>query len=317
MSDALAGYVPFPPFLGWAAGFDPAVVDGFAARLRHDRSAATTESLSAAVTVATRYAAVDTGALEGLYPTTRGFTRTIAEQTATWEAALSSHGMEVASAIEDALAGYDMVLDLVTGREPLSQSWIRQLHERLLRSQTTFTVFTTIGPQTHALPKGIYKTQPNNPTNAETGRVFHYAPPSDTPAEMSRLLAEIRGDEFAAASPVVQAAYVHYAFVRIHPFADGNGRVARALASIYLYRDPGVPLVIFADQRDVYLDALEAADLGSPEPFVGFIAERTIDTIEMVRSTLTPSTQSGAQAVRWLREKLAEDSEDRALLAAR
>lgn len=109
------------------------------------------------MTVATRYAAVDTGALEGLYATTRGFTRTIAEQTATWEAALSLHGIEVARAIEDALAGYNMVLDLVTGREPLSQSWIRQLHERLLRSQTTFTVFTVLGPQTHPMPKGVYK----------------------------------------------------------------------------------------------------------------------------------------------------------------
>ncbi|GAA1771922.1 hypothetical protein GCM10009810_31790 [Nostocoides vanveenii] len=113
------------------------------------------------MTVATRYAAVDTGALEGLYATTRGFTRTIAEQTATWEAALSLHGIEVARAIEDALAGYNMVLDLVTGREPLSQSWIRQLHERLLRSQTTFTVFTVLGPQTHPMPKGVYKTQPH------------------------------------------------------------------------------------------------------------------------------------------------------------
>lgn len=37
---------------------------------------------------------------------------------------------------------------------------------------------------------------------------------------------------------------------------------ARAAISISLYRDPGVPLVIFADQRDLYLDALEAADLG-------------------------------------------------------
>jgi len=45
MSDGLAGYPPFPPFTGWAAGFDPSVVDGSAERLRHDRSAATPESL--------------------------------------------------------------------------------------------------------------------------------------------------------------------------------------------------------------------------------------------------------------------------------
>ena len=53
---------------------------------------------------------------------------------------------------------------------------------------------------------------------------------------MHRLIEQIRTPEFEAAHPALQASYCHYAFVVIHPFADGNGRVARALASTFFYQ---------------------------------------------------------------------------------
>jgi Fic family protein len=316
---ATEGYQLFPPVDGWAAEFDASVVDEYAEALDDTRRRATTEALDRAVRVATRYAAVDTGAIEGLYTTTRGFTRTIAEQTSTWQAALAQHGEHVRASIEDALNGYDLVLDLVTGRRPVTESWIRQLHEVLCASQTTYRVHTAVGVRDQPLPKGAYKTQPNSPTNPETGRTFHYAPPADTPAEMARLVKEMRTPTFGSAHPVVQASYVHYALVRVHPFADGNGRVARALASVFLYRSPGVPLVVFADQRDQYLDALEAADAGRPAAFVAFIGERTIDTIDLVRLSLESADEPDtAAAVERLRAALDGSSEslDRELARA-
>lgn len=279
-------YQPFPPFTGWCDDFDASVVDRYAESLAALRGSVRREALDRAVAVATRYAAVDTGAIEGLYATTRGFTRTIAEQTATWQAALAQRGEAVERSINDALNGYEMVLDLATGSAPLSESWIRRLHEVICASQASYSVHTAVGRQDQPLPKGSYKSMPNNPVSAETGRVFHYAPPTDTPAEMARMVDELRSATFTTAHPVLQAAYAHYAFVRIHPFADGNGRVARALASVFLYRRPGVPLVIFADQKDTYLDALEAADGGRPRSFVAYVSERTIDTIELVRLSL-------------------------------
>lgn len=315
--DPPESYRPFPNFPGWAADFDPVTVEVYAARLADARAAATPEAMEAAVNVATRYAAVDTGAIEGLYATNRGFTRTIAEQTATWEAALRQHGPEVARSIGDALNGYEMVLDLVTQARPLTEAWIRRLHEVLCASQEMFTVATELGLQEQPLPKGSYKLAPNNPTNADTGRVFHYAPPIDTPAEMARLVAELASPEFLAAHPVVQAAYAHYAFVRIHPFADGNGRVARALAAVFLYRRPGVPLVIFADQKTRYLDALEAADQDLSGPFVAFVAERAIDTIELVRMSLGAQSTPAAMALEQIRRDLAIGGEDRGVLATR
>jgi hypothetical protein len=52
---------------------------------------------------------------------------------------------------------------------------------------------------------------------------------------------------------------------------------------MYLYRAYGMPLVIFADQKSEYIDALELADRGNPSSFVRFVGERVIDTIGMVR----------------------------------
>ncbi len=279
-------YQPFPSVSEWTRDFGSTVftgVDSFAAALEAARAEVTPEALRQAVRVATRYAAVDTGAIEGLYAVDRGFTRTIATEAAAWESVLHAQGDEVVRSIEDQLRAYEMVLDAVTGHTILTEAWVRRLHETICRSQETYTVYTEIGPRRQALPTGQYKSMANSPTNPSTGRIHHYAPVMDTPTEMARLVSELRSEAFQGRHPVVQAAYAHYAFACIHPFSDGNGRVARALASVFLYRAPGVPLVVLADQRDTYLDALEAADGGDALAFVRFIRERTIDAIELVR----------------------------------
>ena len=280
-------YVPFPAFDRWSVDFDSTVVDSYAERLRRTRESSTPEDLRRAVEIATRYAAVDTGAIEGLYQTDRGFTRTIATQTEYWERALDMRGEDVKRSIQDALDAYEFVLDATTQNRPITASWLRQLHETITTHQETYTVWEP-APEggyrqsQRPLPHGDYKTFPNNPPSPDTGRTHDYAPPEETPSEVLRLMDELAKPAFLAAHPVIQAAYAHYAYVCIHPFADGNGRVARALASVYLYRNPGVPLVVFADQRNPYLDALEAADDGRGTPFVNFIAERVIDTVMMV-----------------------------------
>jgi Fic family protein len=99
---------------------------------------------------------------------------------------------------------------------------------------------------------------------------------------MARLVAEMRSDSFLAAHPVLQAAYAHYGLVVIHPFADGNGRVARALASAFTYRAISMPIVILSEHKEAYLDALESADKGEYQVFVDFMAARSFDTITMV-----------------------------------
>ena len=292
------GYVPFPSFAGWVTTYDGSLVDEVTAQLQNARRAFGDVAADRAVEVASRYAAVDTGAIEGLYATSRGFTRTIAERSANWEAALKMHP-EAEHHIWDALAGYEFVLDAVTQKHPITQAWIRDLHAVLCASQATHDVFVEVAGRLHRearpLPKGAYKTAPNFPTNPDTGAMHHYAPVDDTAAEMARLMDELTSQEFLDAHPLVQAAYAHYAFVCVHPFADGNGRVARALASVFLYRRPGIPLVIFADQTPAYLDVLAAADGGRPEAFVTFVEQRAIDAVNLVLAEVSSGGGSGAE----------------------
>jgi Fic family protein len=280
-------YKPFPTFEEWlSTPFSPRTFDEYASQLEYMRAHSTVEDLSGAVEVATRWAAIDTGAIEGLYEVERGFTITMAVSSALLENIHAAKGEAVARSVEDALDAYEFVLDVATSSRPITEVWIRELHEKICRSQKTYEVSTPVGPQQHELEKGKYKELPNSPYNFESAEVHSYAPPELTSPEMARFVSELRSDRFAAAHPAVQAAFAHYAFVCIHPFPDGNGRVSRALASAFLYRSPGLPLVIFADQKATYITALEAADAGQYETFVRFISERVVDTIGMVRESI-------------------------------
>ena len=158
-------------------------------------------------------------------------------------------------------------------------------------------MLTPQGKQAQALPKGEYKTQSNS-VRLPGGSAHAYAPVDRVPVEMQRLLAEMRTVPFEQAHPVLQAAYAHYAFVTIHPFADGNGRVARALASVFLLQAYGLPLVMYEDQRPDYYDALAAADQGNHQPFVDFIFDRTLVAMRSVADQMGPSLEQKAEALR-------------------
>jgi hypothetical protein len=62
-------------------------------------------------------------------------------------------------------------------------------------------------------------------------------------------------------------------FTQIHPFQDGNGRVARALASLVFIKSRFFPLVITRDDRARYIDALERADRGDLSQVVRLFAQ--------------------------------------------
>jgi hypothetical protein len=63
--------------------------------------------------------------------------------------------------------------------------------------------------------------------------------------------------------PEVEAVWLHHRFTQIHPFQDGNGRVARALTAIIFIRAKWFPPVVDRNKRDDYISALEAADAGN------------------------------------------------------
>jgi len=80
-------------------------------------------------------------------------------------------------------------------------------------------------------------------------------------------------------TPEVKADWLHHRFTQIHPFQDGNGRVARALASLVFLREGLFPLVVRESDRKEYIGVLETADAGDLGPLVTFFARRQRDAI--------------------------------------
>lgn len=80
-------------------------------------------------------------------------------------------------------------------------------------------------------------------------------------------------------TPEVKSAWLHHRFTQVHPFQDGNGRVARALASLVFLREGLFPLVVRESDRKEYIGALEAADEGNLGLLVTFFARRQRDAI--------------------------------------
>jgi fido (protein-threonine AMPylation protein) len=72
--------------------------------------------------------------------------------------------------------------------------------------------------------------------------------------------------------PVAHAATHHAWFERIHPFVDGNGRVGRLILNFLLIQQGYPPAVILATNRPKYLQALEIADGGNPNPLTEVVA---------------------------------------------
>jgi len=74
--------------------------------------------------------------------------------------------------------------------------------------------------------------------NTKTGQVSYTPPPAvEVPYLVEDLVNWINSDEGRAIHPIIKAGIIHYELARIHPFVDGNGRVARAVATLILFLD--------------------------------------------------------------------------------
>jgi Fic family protein len=289
-SDDLAladlGYAPLLPFSAWQNCEVPiGRWDGHRKSLHDATKGVSEKHFRRALDIVKRAAAIETGAIEGLYEVDQGFTITAATGTAAFAAALEKKEHKTRAYIESQLRAYDFVLDIATQARPIAEAWIRELHQVICGEGATYSVETEVGRQERPLPLGVYKQDPNH-VKLPSGAIHSYAPVNETAPEMERLVTELRSDAFAGAHPVLQAAYAHYGLVWIHPFADGNGRVARALASVFSYRAESIPILITAEQKRIYLGALRAADSGDRQTFVLFVLERFIDTMRLIEESV-------------------------------
>jgi Fic family protein len=147
---------------------------------------------------------------------------------------------------------------------PLSEHFIRELNKTILAGD--FYKTSHDGEYRYLIHAGVYKTRPNS-VITPSGEIFDYASPEETPSLMADLVAWYREEEELVRAKnllprrvVELAALFHYRYIRIHPFEDGNGRIARLLVNYILYRH-GFPMIVIptADSRN-YLDALAKCD---------------------------------------------------------
>ena len=87
-----------------------------------------------------------------------------------------------------------------------------------------------------------------------------------------------------APDPVLTSVVAHAWLTHIHPFADGNGRMARLLANVCLLQKDYPPLIVRAgSERGEYLDALAASDDGDILPLYELFTRVLGRTVEMMK----------------------------------
>ena len=110
------------------------------------------------------------------------------------------------------------------------------------------------------------------------------------PAQLEGLMADLGRwmvEERDAMHPVRFAAMLHLKFVTIHPFVDGNGRVARLLMNAALIQDGYMLAVVPPILRPDYLTTIRGyQQKGDAAPFSDFIAERVLETEKEVMRLL-------------------------------
>ncbi len=225
--------------------------------------------------------AIETGIIEKVYSIDRGITRLLIEKGI--QESLIPYGTtdkpaaDIVKILNDHQQALEGIFDFVSHKRELSTSYIKQLHQCLTRHQETCDAIDSLGRLVQVrLLNGEWKKSPNNPTRPQNGgHVHEYCPPEHVAAEMDRLITLHKQHESIDVPPEVEAAWLHHRFTQIHPFQDGNGRVARSLASLVLLQEGWFPLVISGDseQKSRYITACEKADDGDLYSLVELIAQ--------------------------------------------
>ena len=142
--------------------------------------------------------------------------------------------------------------------------------ERLFGWHTS--LFASSPDTIRAIQIGQWRDDRTGPMQVVSGpmgreRVHYEAPPAERlEAEMRRFLDWFNAPD--ALDPVLKAGISHLWFVTIHPFDDGNGRMARAIADMQLARSEGTSLRAYSmssqirKERRVYYDLLEETQKG-------------------------------------------------------
>lgn len=231
---------------------------------------------------------VETGEIEGLYDIERGVTETLLTEgfdSSALGPGATDDPERTRQMLKDHREALDLVFAFIKSERELSVGFIHELHAALTQSQGSVTAQDAHGNRTEVpLTHGKFKTLPNYPRRGNL--VFAYCPPEQTASEMDRLVAMAQGYLSDSVPPEVLAAWLHHRFTQIHPYQDGNGRVARALATVVLVKSGLGPFTVDVQNKARYLDRLEDADQGDLRPLVLVVAREQDRILSRIRQNL-------------------------------
>ncbi len=192
----------------------------------------------------------ESNALEGNSLTLKSFSEIVFENRVSKAADLRE--------VYDAQNSYAIFNKILGSRKDMTEEFIISLHKQMMKN-----IDDRVG----------YKQIPN----FLLGRNIDLADPKEVGSEMKKLLLYYHQNK-EKIYPLELAFVFHHRFEKIHPFADGNGRVGRMLLNYILIQSGYFPVIIRKNQREKYLKALEAADRGNNVLLVRFALEKAKET---------------------------------------
>jgi Fic family protein len=119
---------------------------------------------------------------------------------------------------------FELVSEYLESGEPITEALIRRIHKRLVQSV-----------RGNKASPGEYRKIQNYIVNTRTGeKTYTPPPPGEVPHMMTDLVAWLQRE--TQINPVIVAGIAQFQLVHIHPFVDGNGRTARLLSTLCLYK---------------------------------------------------------------------------------
>src|SRR3990167_10241763 len=119
---------------------------------------------------------------------------------------------------------FELVSSYVGDGEPITEGLIREIHKRLVQ-----------GVRGDSATPGLYRKIQNYVVNSKTKEVIYTPPPVYEISYMMQALVNWLNEE-EDIHPVLVSGIAQFQLVHIHPFLDGNGRTARLLSTLCLYR---------------------------------------------------------------------------------
>ena len=162
----------------------------------------------------------------------------------------------------------------------ITKKTVLKLHENITHYTLEYTYL-----------EGQYRSKPVYVVNSNGDIVFTPPNANHVPALMENLMEWINNSS-SKLNPVISAGIIHYEFVRIHPFVDGNGRTARALAALYMYMnefDVDFTLDEYYDNnRQAYYDALNSVDQKTQDltKWLEYFLEGFLTSIEEIKNKI-------------------------------